>query len=225
MGDGEVGDEEPDPFRCHRPAAVGVDGQPVAVYDDEVPDRLLRLLRLDRRRPLTARSSSPATTMIVASPGWCAARRFTIRRGRADAGGAPSRRGVSGQQSEGDVGAWTVKVAGSLRLDSPSAQVCAGEGADIVILATASPTPVIDAEWVGQGAYVDHPGTQAAGQGRTCWPARPASTGSSRSGPFEPVKCRWQARRNLGVLLRRPRRHGVVPARHSCARSRGRSRA
>ncbi|MHB8499306.1 MAG: hypothetical protein ACYDES_15250 [Acidimicrobiales bacterium] len=95
------------------------------------------------------------------------------------------------------------------------------ESADIVILATSSPTPVIDAEWVGRGAYVTTLGPEQQGRAgqssastsprprqcwsatrwsrsapathRTCWPARPTSTGSSRSGRFELVK--WQCLR------------------------------
>ncbi|MHB8429714.1 MAG: ornithine cyclodeaminase family protein [Acidimicrobiales bacterium] len=38
------------------------------------------------------------------------------------------------------------------------------ESADIVILATSSPTPVIDAEWVGRGAYVTTLGPEQQGR-------------------------------------------------------------
>ena len=95
------------------------------------------------------------------------------------------------------------------------------EGAQVVILATSSPTPVVEAAWIAPGTYVTTLGPKQQGRAefgldlpkaasllvtdsldqigaydpRTCWSARPRSTGSYRWGRSGLV--RWPRQRQM----------------------------
>ena len=122
-------------------------------------------------------------------------------------------------------------MGGACRPATDARAAC--EGAQIVILATSSHTPVLDPAWIDPGAYVTTLGPKQQGRAefgldlaeaasllvtdsldqigaydpRTCWSARLGSTGSCRWGRCGLVRCRGGPGWHLAVLLRRPRRH------------------